>query len=114
MMTEIQTCDNYLRENFGYSSPFFRFPEGAYSEDALDLVRSLGYVSVFWSVAYSDWDTSTSKGKEYAVKTVTDRLHPGAVILLHACSKDNVEALGDIIDWARNQGYKFVPLTYYN
>ena len=61
MAEEIQTVENHLRENYGYSSPYFRFPEGAYNDSALDLVQSLGYKSVFWSLAYSDWDTSAQK-----------------------------------------------------
>lgn len=111
MAQEIETCDNYLREHFGYSAPYFRFPEGAYSESALDLVESLGYKSVFWSLAYADWDTTSQKGKDYAFRTVTERLHPGAIILLHAVSADNAQALGDIIDYARGQGYEFRSLT---
>lgn len=110
MATEIETCDNYLREKFGYSSPYFRFPMGSYSASALDLVSSLGYKSVFWSVAYADWDVNDTKGKQYAFDTVTSRLHPGAVILLHSVSPDNAAALGDIIDWARKQGYEFRSL----
>ena len=110
MATEIETCDNYLREKFGYSSPYFRFPMGSYSASALDLVSSLGYKSVFWSVAYADWDVNDTKGKQYAFDTVTSRLHPGAVILLHSVSPDNAAALSDIIDWARKQGYEFRSL----
>ena len=53
--------DDYLRTNFGYSEPYFRFPMGEYSESALDLVGSLGYKSVFWSLAYSDWDLNTKR-----------------------------------------------------
>lgn len=111
MAEEIEECDNYLRKNFGYTSPYFRFPEGAYSESALDLVGSLGYKSVFWSLAYADWDTSAQKGADYAFDTVTARLHPGAIILLHSVSADNAAALGDIIDYALSQGYVFKPLT---
>ncbi len=111
MAEEIQTVENHLRSEYGYSSPYFRFPEGAYSNSALDLVQSLGYKSVFWSLAYADWDTSAQKGKDYAFKTVTARLHPGAIILLHSVSADNAAALGDIIDYALSQGYVFKPLT---
>ncbi|MBQ5825357.1 MAG: polysaccharide deacetylase family protein [Clostridia bacterium] len=111
MAEEIEIVENHLRTNFGYSSPYFRFPEGAYSDSALDLVQSLGYKSVFWSLAYADWDTSAQKGKDYAFKTVTSRLHPGAIILLHSVSADNAEALGEIIDYALSQGYVFKPLT---
>jgi len=111
MANEIQTVENHLRSEFGYSSPYFRFPEGAYTDSALDLVQSLGYKSVFWSLAYSDWDTSAQKGADYAYEKVTSRLHPGAIILLHSVSADNATALGDIIDYALSQGYVFKPLT---
>lgn len=111
MADEIQALENHLRSEFGYSSPYFRFPEGAYNDSALDLVQSLGYKSVFWSLAYADWDTSAQKGADYAYRTVTSRLHPGAIILLHSVSADNAAALGDIIDYALSQGYVFKPLT---
>jgi peptidoglycan-N-acetylmuramic acid deacetylase len=38
------------------------------------------------------------------------QLHPGAVILLHSVLKDNAEALDEIIDDARKQGYEFKDL----
>ena len=110
MAQEIATLDNYLRENFAYTSPYFRFPSGEYSECALELVTSIGFKSVFWSVAYADWDTSTQKGADYAFSTVTSRFHPGAVILLHAVSQDNADALRRIIDEAHKQGYQFQTL----
>lgn len=110
MAKEIENLDNYLREHFGYSSTYFRFPEGACSENALELVQSVGFTSVFWSSAYADWDTSNPRGKQYAFDTVTSRLHPGCILLLHAVSQDNADALGDIIDYAREQGYEFKSL----
>lgn len=111
MAEELTECTNYLRENFGYNSTFFRFPKGNYSQSALNLVDSLGYTSVFWSLSYGDWDTENTKGKDYAFQKVTSRMHPGAIILLHSVNPDNAEALSDIIDWTREQGYKFLPLT---
>ena len=113
MANDIAALNDYLINNFSYSSPYFRFPSGEYSESALELVTSIGYNSVFWSVAYSDWDTSKQKGEEYAYTTVTSRFHPGAVILLHAVSKDNTLALGRIIDTAINEGYTFRTLDEY-
>ena len=114
MMKEIKAFDDYIRTNFGYSSPYFRFPKGEYSDCALDLVGSLGYTSVFWSLAYADWDINNQKGAQYAHDTVISRIHPGAVILLHAVSSDNANALGDIIDTARDMGYEFRSLEDYN
>ncbi len=111
MANEIEQCDNYLREHFGYSAPYFRFPKGEYSESALDLVNSLGYKCVFWSLAYDDWNTENQKGKDYAFKKVSERLHPGAVILLHSVSADNAQALAEIIDYAHENGYTFKALN---
>lgn len=111
MAEEIQLLDNYLRVNFGYSSSFFRFPEGSYSESALDLVQNCGYQSVFWSSAYADWDANDVKGAQYAVDTVTSRLHPGCVLLLHTVSPDNANAMGAIIDYAVSEGYVFKSLN---
>ncbi|MDR1408839.1 MAG: polysaccharide deacetylase family protein [Oscillospiraceae bacterium] len=113
MIEEIQGFDNYLRKNFGYTAPYFRFPSGAYNENALELVQSLGFTSVFWSASWADWDTGKQQGKQKAFDTITSRLHPGAVILLHAVSTDNAAALSDIIDWARTQGCEFRALTEY-
>ena len=113
MAEEIAKLDNYLRENFSYTSPYFRFPSGEYSENALELVTSIGFKSVFWSVAYADWDTSSQKGEEYAFTTVTSRFHPGAVILLHAVSRDNAKTLGRMIDYAVSEGYTFSTLDNY-
>jgi peptidoglycan-N-acetylmuramic acid deacetylase len=113
MAKEIEETENYLRTNFGYAAKFFRFPAGEYNESALELISTLGYRSVFWSVAYDDWDTSKVRGKSYAVEKVMSRLHPGAVILLHSVSKDNAEALGEIIDRARAEGYRFESIMNY-
>lgn len=110
IVDEIKGFDDYIRENFGYSSLYFRYPQGKYSEKSMRAVNELGYKCVFWSLAYSDWDLEDQKGALYAFETVMERIHPGAVILLHSVSPDNAEALGDIIDAARERGYEFRSL----
>ncbi len=107
---ELEECENYLRENFGYSSSYFRFPKGNYSEMALDAVGDLGFTSVFWSLSYADWNTEKRNGADYAFNKVTERLHPGAIILLHSVSADNAEALERIIECATEKGYVFSSL----
>lgn len=113
MKTELAGMNDYMKSNYGYSTKYFRFPTGAYSHNALELVTSCGYKSIFWSLAYSDWDTGNQKGTQYAFDTVTARLHPGSVMLLHAVSIDNANALPQIIDYAINNGYTFKTLDDY-
>lgn len=90
---------------------YLRPPRGIFSDRTLAASRQLGYTNVFWSIAYKDWDTKQQQGREYAYEKVMSQLHPGAVILLHAVSKDNAEALGRMIDSARQQGYQFKSLA---
>lgn len=113
MAQELYAVDAYLNQNFGYDCEYFRFPTGAYSESSLELATSVGYHSVFWSVAYEDWDTQNQKSYDEAFETVTSRLHSGAVILLHTVSDTNVEMLAALIDYARAEGYTFKTLDDY-
>lgn len=110
---ELLGVNNYMRANYGIDTTYFRFPTGAYSQNALDLANSLGYRSIFWSIAHTDWDPENQPGVEKSFETVTSRLHPGAVILLHSTSPDNAEILGDFIDYARDRGYEFRSLNEY-
>ncbi|HZG57829.1 delta-lactam-biosynthetic de-N-acetylase [Paenibacillus sp.] len=89
---------------------FLRPPRGIFSDRTLAVSKQLGYVNVFWSVAYVDWDTKRQRGADYAFRQVTAQLHPGAILLLHSVSKDNADAMGRIIDYAREQGYEFRSL----
>ncbi|GIO52299.1 delta-lactam-biosynthetic de-N-acetylase [Paenibacillus cineris] len=89
---------------------YVRPPRGIFSDRTLAASRAEGYTTVFWSVAYKDWDVNDQKGADYAYRQVMAQLHPGAVILLHSISKDNTEALARIIDDARKQGYEFKSL----
>lgn len=84
---------------------YFRPPEGEFTRQALLNVQSLGYKTVFWSIAYCDWNINNQPSISKAVKSVVDNLHNGAIILLHSVSSTNSEALGLIIDEIRNQGY---------
>ncbi len=89
---------------------YLRPPRGIFSEHSLKVSHEMGYTNVFWSVAYKDWDTKQQRGKRYAYDNVMSQLHPGAIMLLHSVSRDNAEALSDIIDAARAQGYQFRSL----
>lgn len=89
---------------------YLRAPRGIFSERTLAITREMGYINVFWSLAYKDWEVNHQKGADYAYQQVMKQLHPGAIILLHAVSKDNADALASIIDNARKQGYEFRSL----
>ena len=108
---EIMALHRYVKEHFDYEMYLFRYPAGVYSPQSLALVQQLGYRSVFWSFAYRDWVTDDQPEPKAALQTVTKKLHPGAIYLLHAVSSTNTQIMGDFIDEARAQGYVFGKMT---
>lgn len=103
---EILGLDRAFYEKFGRHMKYLRPPKGEYSERTLAVTQKLGYCNMFWSFAYDDWYRDKVRGAEYAYNTVMRNLHNGAVILLHAVSKDNAEGLDKIIKGAREKGYE--------
>ena len=85
----------------------FRFPMGEFSERDLALIQSYGYKSVFWSFAYKDWLTDAQPDPAASLQKLKDSLHPGAIYLLHSVSSTNAQILGEFIDYAKEQGYRF-------
>ncbi len=107
---ELTEFDEYLYDNYKIKSCYFRYPEGEFSERTLAMIKDMGYHTFFWSIAYKDWERDVTRGANYAVNQITQQIHNGAIILLHAVSSDNAKALPDIIDTLRNEGYEFSSL----
>lgn len=104
---EVTENHQYIKDNFGYDMHLFRFPAGKFSEQSLAIVHNCGYKSVFWSFAYLDYDVNNQPDKAESLQKMVDRLHPGAIYLLHAESETNTAVLGEFIDRARAAGYEF-------
>lgn len=89
---------------------YLRPPRGIFSEQTLEWANELGYIHIFWSLAFKDWETSNQKGWRYAYEEVMEQIHPGAIVLLHTVSKDNAEALAALITDLKEEGYQFKSL----
>lgn len=109
---ELRDMENLYTETTGQTLPkFYRPPQGLYSEENLKMTQNLGYKTVFWSLAYADWDNKNQPDPDAAVKKLNSRIHDGAVILLHATSKTNAEILDRLLTGWKDMGYRFAPLT---
>ncbi len=106
--SEIKSLEQKYTELTGASmARYLRPPMGNYSPATLKWTNELGYATVFWSMAFQDWDPAKQPGAAVSYKHVLDNIHPGAVILLHAVSQSNTEALEQIITDLQAQGYVF-------
>lgn len=107
---EIMKLHVTVFEKFGYEMKYLRPPKGEFSQRTLYLSKSLGYTTVMWSFAYDDWDENKQGRETYAKEKILSNTHNGAVILLHANSKDNTNILDEIIKEIKKQGYEFKTL----
>ena len=92
---------------------YFRPPQGAYHERSLELAKNLGYKTIFWSLAYMDYDRHNQPSHQTAYQKLIPTIHDGAIILLHNMSKTNAEILDNLLTQYTNLGYTFGKLEQF-
>ncbi len=109
---ELLSAEQVLDDVTGYKmDKYYRPPEGAFSRENLEFANRMGYKTVFWSLAYADWDDKKQMSPEKALSLIESRTHNGAVILLHPTSSTNAAILGDYIKEMKAKGYEFCSLS---
>jgi peptidoglycan-N-acetylmuramic acid deacetylase len=105
---ELKGLEALFLEKTGKELPkFYRPPQGTYSEENLKMAKELGYKTVFWSLAYVDWNNDSQPTKEQAFDKLIPRIHNGAVVLLHSTSTTNAEILDELLTKWKEMGYTF-------
>lgn len=108
---ELRDLEELYRQTTGQELPrYYRPPQGIYSEDNLKLAQELGYRTVFWSLAYVDWNNDAQPTPEQAFSKLMPRTHNGAVVLLHSTSRTNAQILDELLTRWEEQGYRFGTL----
>ncbi|WP_420825944.1 polysaccharide deacetylase family protein [Clostridium taeniosporum] len=91
-------------------SKYFRPPEGTFSELSLYYTQKLGYKSIFFTLAYKDYDVDNQPDPASSKAKLLKNTRDGMICLLHAVSKTNATILDSLIkDW-KSQGYEFKTL----
>lgn len=110
VVSELKDLNSDFFDLTGQNMKYLRPPRGEFSERTLALSQKNGYKTILWSNAYADWDMNKANTVQNAHNQVTNFLHNGCIILLHAVSKENAQALPEIIKTARSMGYTFASL----
>ena len=86
-----------MRNETGYEMDmYFRPPSGEYSEQVLQLAKDMGYKTIFWSMAYLDYDVNNQPGTDYVID--------------HFASS-NAQALDTVLTNLEKEGYEFRSLN---
>lgn len=105
---ELRLCDQDIAAATGQHTTLMRPPGVQYNDKVLSVAKSLGYVTVSWTVGAHDYEPNTTAA--FIQERVLDRAAPGAIILLHQDTPSTATALPTIIDTLRGQGYTFVTI----
>ncbi len=109
---EVRGLEKLFKEKTGYElDKFIRPPKGEFSSRVLKVLQKMGYTTIFWSMAYYDYDPAKQPGKNYVVEHFKKYYHKGAITLTHNISKSNTEALGDVLTFLEGKGYRFAALN---
>lgn len=109
---ELDDVADLFREVTGKElSPYYRPPQGKCNTENIKMAQQLGYATVFWSLAYVDWNQDDQPSHEEAFEKLTTRIHPGAIVLLHNTSRTNGEILDELLTRWEEMGYRFEPLS---
>ncbi len=108
---ELEALNDEMKEYCGVElAPFYRPPEGRFSEANLSWAKEMGYKTVFWSYAYADWDNNKQMSEEKALNKLLTHTHNGEVLLLHPTSSTNAAILDEYLTRLEAEGYSFGTL----
>ena len=108
---ELEGVETLYKEITGKDMPkFYRPPQGVYSQKNLEMAQKMGYKTVFWSLAYVDWNNDSQPTAEYAFSKLLPRTHNGAVVLLHSTSRTNAQILDELLTKWKQMGYTFASV----
>ncbi|MBV8164175.1 MAG: polysaccharide deacetylase family protein [Candidatus Eremiobacteraeota bacterium] len=106
--TQIQSDGAFLERFTGKPLTLFRPPHGRVNRHVVDIASELGYHTILWSAAAND---VKDVPPDVIVSRIMNEAGPGGIILLHSGQFRTIEALPQIIDDLRAQGYTFVTMS---
>ncbi len=102
---EIESANQLINKITGKNVTLFRPPFGSYNNSVL---CQTDLTAVNWSVDTNDWRYRTSAP---VVQNVATYAHDGAIILMHDIHQWSVDAVPQIIQNLKAQGYTFVTVS---
>ena len=109
---EIETCADVIRKTVGKTPRLVRPPFGFHNAEVDNVIYAKDRIIVLWSLDTEDWqgpDSETIKAR------ILPKMQNGYIILQHDGMNPklggSLQALPDIIDELKAQGYVFVTIS---
>lgn len=104
IVSDISRCNELLSDITGVNPVLYRAPSGSYDNKTIEAAESLGMTVIQWDVDSIDWKNPTP---EKIISRVTKKVTNGSIVLFHLGKDNTLEALSEIIDFLKKDGYIF-------
>ena len=108
IIREIIITDSKIRKITGEGTKVFRFPEGAYNDNVVQIIQESGHYCIQWDVDSIDWKEAGAQ-KEY--DRVIKKTVGGSIVLFHNNAKYTPDNLPKILKQLTNDGFSFVTVS---
>ncbi len=105
---EIVNCNEKLEKITGEKATLIRAPSGDYTQESLEIAKSLGMETIQWNCDSLDY---TKISVEEIITRVINGTQSGSIILFHNGVDNTAEALDKILTELSEQGYSFVSVN---
>ncbi|QTM99459.1 polysaccharide deacetylase family protein [Sediminibacillus dalangtanensis] len=103
---QIEQTNEIIKAITGDTPKWFAPPSGSYSEQVVQIAAELDMETILWSVDTIDWKNPTVP---VMVKRVEEKVHPGAMVLMHPTDVVN-SGLDELIEMIKRKGYKIAAI----
>lgn len=111
---ELNRTDALLTRYTGETTrPLMRFPYGARNSKSVQVVNSLGYRSIYWTIDSLD-SVGVPKSAQFLIDRITkqsDAQLDGEIILMHLGNATSGDALPVILQNLTSRGFKIVTIS---
>ena len=104
IVSDISKCNDALYSLTGEKCFLYRPPSGSYDNKTIEAAESLGMTVIQWDVDSVDWKEPKP---EKIISRITENVTNGSIVLFHLGKENTLEALPDIINHLKNEGYSF-------
>ena len=109
---QVLKTNEEMQSLLGITPRFYRPPYGEISDEQMTFLEQKGMKVMLWSVDSRDWNPETNS-VEHIQSEIINHQHAEMITLMHDSGgnrQNTVDALPEIIEHYKNQGYRFVNL----
>lgn len=105
---DLKSTDAIIEAAVGLRPDLFRPPYGAYNDETLSVLASMGKAAVLWDIDTRDWaNRDSAYVRDYLLNYAKD----GSILLLHDIHRTSVDGFLEALPELINRGYLLVTVS---